>query len=56
MITLLVALFLGISPKAGTRVYELEPASVVAMVTYFSLVLGLARLVRFLYGETRETA
>ena len=52
--TPLVALFLGIFPNAGAGGYEFEPASVVAMVTYFLLGLGLARLVRIIYGQTRE--
>lgn len=48
--------FLGMFPNAATDGFEFEPASVVAMIVYFLIGLGLARLVRIAYGETRETA
>lgn len=48
--------FLGMFPNAATDGFEFEPASVVAMVVYFLVGFGLAKLVRILYGETRETA
>lgn len=48
--------FLGIFPNAGTDVFQFEPASVVAMVVYLLIGVGLVKLVRILYGETRETA
>ena len=52
----LVMPFLGIFPNAGTEVFEFEPASVVAMLVYFLVGLGLANLVRILYGQTSERA
>ncbi len=48
--------FLGIFPNAATDGFEFEPASVVAMVIYLLLGVGLVKLVRILYGETSETA
>ena len=52
----LVALFLGIFPNASANSFEFEPASVVAMVVYFLVALGLTQLVRILYGETSPAA
>lgn len=49
-----VAPFLGIFPNAATDEFVFEPASVVAMVVYLLVGLGLAKLVRILYGETRS--
>lgn len=51
-----VAPFLGIFPNAGTDVYEFEPASMVAMIVYLLIGVGLVKLVRILYGETRQAA
>jgi hypothetical protein len=48
--------FFGIFPSGVAAGYEFEPATAVAMVVYLLAGLGLARLVRILYGETRETA
>ncbi len=48
--------FLGMFPNAAADGFEFEPASVVAMIVYFLIGLGLVQLARILYGETRETA
>ena len=52
----LVVLFLGIFPNMAAGSFEFEPATVVAMLVYFLLGLGLARLAWILYGEPREIA
>ncbi len=51
-----LAPFLGIFPSAGAAGFEFEPATAVAMLVYLLAGVGLTRLVRILYGETRETA
>lgn len=48
--------FLGMFPSAATDGFEFEPASVVAMLIYFLVGLGLVQVARILYGETREPA
>lgn len=45
--------FLGIFPNAGTDGFE--PASVVAMGFYLLVGVALIKIVRILYGETRQT-
>lgn len=52
----LVMPFLGIFPNAGIDVFEFEPASLVAMLVYLLVGVGLAKIVRIIYGETRQTA
>lgn len=51
-----VAPFLGIFPNAGVDVFEFEPATVVAMLVYLLLGVGLVKVVRIMYGETRQAA
>ena len=52
----LVFVFLGIFPNLTSGAFEIEPASLVAMVVYFLIGMGLARLVWILYGEPKEIA
>ncbi|MCG3773968.1 MAG: hypothetical protein JW395_0785 [Nitrospira sp.] len=48
--------FLGMFPNAAADSFEFEPASLVAMGVYFLIGIAVAKLVRILYGETREIA
>ncbi len=51
----LVFVFLGIFPNIGSGGFAIEPASLVAMLIYFLLGMGSARLAWILYGEPKET-
>jgi uncharacterized protein YggT (Ycf19 family) len=52
----LAAPFIGIFPAIRMNSFELDPASLVAMLVYFLLGLGVARLIWILYGEPRDLA